>query len=207
MGHSMGSILAFMFACVFPEKVDMLIQIDALKPQVPNPERVAKGIKDHVENFMLADKRNQEKSEPPAYTYDEMIDKVEAGTYGSVTKDTAEYLLKRNIRRSEKYPGKYYFTRDSRLKHSFSPSISQPVTLELSKKMRMPHVFFKATNSPYWERKEYFDEVIDILKENPKFEFHTVESTHHVHLTEPEKIAPIISTFIETYSKSKLSKL
>lgn len=207
MGHSMGSILSFMFANVFPEKVDLLIQIDALKPQVPNPERVAKGIKDRVENFMLADKRNQEKTEPPTYTYDEMIDKVEAGTFGSVTKETAEYLLKRNIRRSEKYPGKFYFTRDSRLKYSFSPSFSQPVILELAKRMRMPHILFKATNAPYWEEKKYFDEVIDILKQNPKFEFHTIDATHHLHLTEPEKIAPIISTFIEQHKSNQSSKL
>lgn len=31
MGHSMGSILSFMYASVFPSKVDLLIQIDALK--------------------------------------------------------------------------------------------------------------------------------------------------------------------------------
>lgn len=203
----MGSILSFMFATVFPEKVDLLIQIDALKPQVPNPERVAKGIKDRVENFMLADKRNQEMSEPPAYTYDEMIDKVHEGTYSSVTKETAEYLLKRNIRKSEKYPGKFYFTRDSRLKHSFSPGFSQPVIMELSKGLKMPHLFFKASKSPYWEEKKYFDEVIDILKENPKFESHTIEATHHLQLTEPEKIAPIISTFIEKHYKPASSKL
>jgi pimeloyl-ACP methyl ester carboxylesterase len=207
MGHSMGSILSFMFACVFPEKVDMLIQIDALKPQVPNPERVAKNIKNSVEKFMLADRRNKEKTEPPAYTYEEMIDKVFEGTYGSVTKETAEYLLKRNIKKSEKFPGKFYFVRDSRLKHSFTPNFSQPVILELSKGLQMPHVFFKATNAPYWEEKKYFDEVIEILKKNPKFEFHTIESTHHLQLTEPEKISPIISDFIIKNQLPTSSKL
>lgn len=205
LGHSMGSVLSFMFACVFPEKVDMMIQIDALKPAIPNPERLAKSIKNSVEKFMLADQRNKEQTEPPAYTYEEMINKVNEGTYGSVTKETAEFLLKRNIKKSEKFPGKFYFVRDSRLKHSYAPNFSQPLMVELSKGLKMPHVFIKATNAPYWEDKKYYNEILDILKTNPQFEFHYVDATHHVQLTEPEKIAPIISSFIEKYHQHSLS--
>lgn len=201
LGHSMGSVLSFMFASVFPHKVDLLIQIDALKPHIYNPERVAANLEERIENFMLADQRNQEKSEPPAYTYDDMVERLESGTMGSVTKDCAQYLLKRNIKRSEKFPGKFYFTRDSRLKFNYSTSFSQQVSVALAKKLKMPHLFIKAKNSPYYERREYFDEVIDILKENSKFENHTIDSTHHLHLTEPEKVAPLISDFIEKYAK------
>jgi len=41
-----------------------------LKPHIHNPERVASSYQKQVENFMLADQRNQEKGEPPSYTYD-----------------------------------------------------------------------------------------------------------------------------------------
>lgn len=37
MGHSMGAVLTFMFASVFPERVNCVIAIDALKPHVRNP--------------------------------------------------------------------------------------------------------------------------------------------------------------------------
>ena len=37
LGHSMGSVLSFMFASVFPEKVNFVIAIDALKPHIHNP--------------------------------------------------------------------------------------------------------------------------------------------------------------------------
>lgn len=201
MGHSMGSIVSFMFATIFPSKVDMLIQIDALKPQVNDPAKVASSLQERIENFMLADQRNQEKGEPPAYTMEEMVDRLNAGTVNSVTKECAGYLLKRNIKRSEKYPGKFYFTRDSRLKYNYSPGFAQPVSIELAKRLNMPHMFMKASQSPYWERKQYFDEIVDILKQNPSFEFHTVDSTHHLHLTEPEKVAPLISDFIEKFRK------
>jgi pimeloyl-ACP methyl ester carboxylesterase len=201
MGHSMGAILSFMYATVFPSKVDMLIQIDALKPQVYDPVKVAESLEDRIANFMLADQRNQEKSEPPAYTFEDMVERMTTGTYGSVTKETAQYLLKRNIKKSEKFPGKFYFTRDSRLKHNFPSNFQQAVTCELSKRLKMPHIFIKALNAPYWEKREYFNEVLDILKENPNFENHVVDSTHHLHLTEPEKIAPLITSFIEKHDK------
>lgn len=196
MGHSMGSILSFMYASVFPSKVDLLIQIDALKPQVLNPEMVAEGLQDRVENFMLADQRNQENSEPPSYTMEEMVEKMVSGTLGSVTEETAQFLIKRNIRRSEKYPGKFYFTRDSRLKYQYSPSFHQQVSVAVARRLDMPHLFIKATKTPFYEHKKYFDEVIDVLKQNKHFEMHNIDSTHHLHLTEPEKVAPIISEFI-----------
>lgn len=199
LGHSMGSVLSFMFASVFPSKVDLLIQIDALKPHIYNPSKVASTIQNRIENFMLADQRNQDKSEPPAYTYEELVDRLYTGTSGSVTKECAGNLLKRNIKRSDKFPGKFYFTRDSRLKYNYSPSFSQPVSVELAKKLNMPHLFIKALNSPFYERKEYFDEVVEILNQNKDFEHHTVDATHHLHLTDPEKVAPIISNFIEKH--------
>lgn len=201
MGHSMGSVLSFMFATVFPEKVDMMIQIDALKPHIYDPKKVAQSFKDRIENFMRADQRNQDKSEPPCYTYEDMIDRLSTGTFGSVTPETAQYLLKRNIRKSEKFPGKFYFTRDSRLKYTYSHNFPQPVSIELAKKLNMPQMFIKALHSPYYEKKEYYDEIIDILKENKNFEHHVVDSTHHLHLTQPELVAPIISTFIEKHRK------
>jgi len=206
MGHSMGSIVSFMFASVFPNKVDLMIQIDALKPQVRNPTSVAASFEDTMMNFMIADQRNQEKSEPPAYTYDELVERVNSGTFGSVTIESTHYLLKRNVRRSEKFPGKFYFTRDSRLKYSYGNNISQPVSVELAKRLKMPHLFLKAQQSPFRERREYFDEMIGILRENKDFQYHTIDSTHHMHLTEPEKVAPIIAEFIERHQKAK-SKL
>lgn len=178
-----------------------MIQIDALKPHIYNPERVASSLEDRIVNFMIADQRNQEKGEPPAYTYEDMVERLNTGTMGSVTKECAQYLLKRNIKRSEKYPGKFYFTRDSRLKYNYSSSFSQEVSVELSKRLKMPHLFMKAEHSPYYERRGYFDEVVDILKQNKDFELHMVDSTHHLHLTEPEKVAPILSEFIEKHRK------
>lgn len=201
LGHSLGSIFGFMFASVFPNKVDLLIQIDALKPYVRNPTTVAEKFRERFENFMRADQLHQENREPPSYTFEDMAQRMEEGTRSSVTKECAQFLLNRSIRCSEKFPGKFCFTRDSRLKYYYSPGFPQEVTLQLAKKLQMPHVFIKAKHSPFWERREYHDEVINILKMNKNFERHIVDSTHHLHLTEPEKVAPIILAFMEKHCK------
>lgn len=203
IGHSLGSILSFMFASVFPKKVDFMVGIDALKPSVFDPVKFAAMMEEKVENFMQADQRNQEKSEPPAYPIEEMVEKMYKGTRGSVTREAAPYLLKRNIRHSEKHPGKFYFTRDSRLKYNFGPTFSQEITMELAKRINMPYLFIKAKNSPYYERKEYHEQVVDVLRENANFEYHKVDATHHMHLTEPEKISGLISDFILKHKCSK----
>lgn len=196
IGHSLGSIVSFMFTSVFPSKVDFIVGIDALKPMAFDSNKVAHMLEEKVEDFMIADMRNQEKSEPPAYPIEEMVDKMVKATRGSVTKDAARFLLKRNIKHSEKHPGKFYFARDNRLKHNFSPSFSQDLSIELAKRINCPYMFIKAKHSPYYEKKEYHEEVVEVLKHNKNFEYHMVDSTHHLHLTEPEKVAGLISNFI-----------
>lgn len=206
MGHSMGSILCFVFAATFPHKVDMVVAIDALKPQVHRPEHVTDTLANRLENFMIADKRNQEKSEPPAYLIEEMVERIVEGTFDSVNKECAPYLLKRNIKKSEKYPGKFYFARDNRLKYLMIAGISQEMNILLAQRITVPYMFLKAAHSPYYEKKAYHDEVAEVLKKNPNFEYHTIDAKHHLHLTDPEKLSGIVSEFIEKHRKLK-SKL
>lgn len=206
IGHSMGSIICFQFASIFPSKVDCVIGIDALKPQIHNPVSISEILADRYENFNIADKRNQLKSEPPSYTLEDMVEKVVEGTFESVDRDSAPYLLKRNIKRSEKYPGKFYFARDSRLKYMMVSGHSQDLNIVLARRITCPYMFIKATKSPYYERRRFHEEVADVMKERPNFEYHLVDANHHLHLTEPEKIAGIVSDFILKYRmpKSKL---
>jgi pimeloyl-ACP methyl ester carboxylesterase len=117
ISHSLGAILSFLFASIFPKNVDMLIGIEGLKPTINDPVNIANSLEKKINNFMLADKRNRESTEPPSYSIEEMAEKMEIATRKSVTKECAPYLLRRNIKKSEKLLNKYYFNRDSRLKY------------------------------------------------------------------------------------------
>ncbi|XP_039443103.1 probable serine hydrolase [Culex pipiens pallens] len=200
MSHSMGAVLHFVFAAIFPDKVDLIISLDSLKPQVLPVEFMIARLADSFPQFMIADARNQQKSEPPAYTYEEMIERLHEGTFQSISKETCPYLLHRNIRKSAKYPEKYFFTRDSRLKHHAGHPFSHELIMEFATRLKMPFMFVKATRSPYFEEKKYYDEAVQVLREgNAYFELHQVEGRHHVHLTNPERVAPLVTDFLARY--------
>uniref|UniRef100_A0A8D8EX62 Probable serine hydrolase n=2 Tax=Culex pipiens TaxID=7175 RepID=A0A8D8EX62_CULPI len=208
MGHSMGAIIAFMFAAMFPDKVEFLIGIDALKPQTHYPGRFVKYAAPAITKFIEADARNRENSEPPAYTYEEMIDKMLEGTFQSVTREVCPYLLQRNIKPSKKYPGKYYFNRDNKIKYNNVPGWSDEVNFELAKQVRAPQLVIKAIDSPYPGSWEGFKAVVKILrKNNPQFHVEYIKSSHHIHLTHPEKVAPVVTDFLKKYWKKYMDKV
>lgn len=203
MSHSMGSLVSFIFSSVFPDMVEFNIGLDALKPHISDPAKLGPRLQKRIPLMLMADMRNREKSEPPSYPYEELVNRLHLGSHKSVSKEAAPYLLNRNIQKSAVHPDKFYFTRDSRLKYSVGVGWGQDVNLELGKRMTMPYLFLKAKHSSYYEDKKYFNEFVELVQaNNPLFELHFVDSTHHMHLTEPEKVVPIISKFLCKHWKS-----
>lgn len=208
LGHSMGGLVAFTFASLYPHKVDLLISFDALKPYIKQPQKVIPDTIKYWDNFVIADERNRSKHEPPSFTYEECIEKLFVGSSYSIYPKLCHILLKRNLQQSSKYPGKYFFTRDARLKYITKIVFPQENNLELAQKIKIPHLFIKAAFSSNYEDKKYSDEALKILKKNPQFHYYRVDGTHHVHINEPEKIAKIVSEFLNKYKPpSALSKL
>ncbi|XP_059615311.1 probable serine hydrolase [Phlebotomus argentipes] len=200
LAHSMSSLIGFSYSSAFPDKVDLMIGIDALKPHVRPAEKYAPMIEKGFEAFLLADRRNREASEPPCYSYDEMLERLHKGTNGSVEKEVCQYLLKRNIAQSKSDPEKFYFTRDNRLKGFSFQTLSQEIAIGMTKRITCPYMFIKCTNSVYYEDKKYIDEIIGVFKENnPNFEYHTIEGRHHAHLNEPHKFSDLLTRFIRKH--------
>lgn len=163
-------------------------------------------LKSRIKNGLIADFRNQVNSEAPSYFYEELVDRLISGTHGSVTKETANYLLRRNLKPSEKNPGKYYFSRDGRLKFGFKLEQPHHVTLELAKSINMPYLSIKAEKFIYYGGRKSHYEVVNILEKNPNFFHHIIDANHHLHLTDPEKVSKLISDFIYKYRNNR-SKL
>lgn len=194
MGHSMSSILGFVYCSLFPENVDMMIGLDALKPTIPKSGSLIPRIRKDLDRFMVANERNSAKIEPPSYNYEDLVDRLHKGTSGSITKQACGYLLQRAITKSSKFPDKYYFHRDNRLKTFNFAVFSQDQVFEMIDRLKdVPYLFLKADKSPFSEE----DEALEMmLKTNHKMEYHLVEGTHHFHLTDPTKVSGIISEFI-----------
>ncbi|VVD03590.1 probable serine hydrolase [Leptidea sinapis] len=197
LGHSMGSIAAMRFASTFPDDVDFYIAVDSLIYDDYDLNQV-------VENFprilrklhqvqMLLDK------EPPAYTMDEINQKWHLGTNKSVDIESVKYLAQRGVKPSSSDPNKFYFSRDSRYKYTLFNPESKKFVETLIKRLKCPTLYFKGIDSPY-ASDPYSVEMREVVeKNNPNFECHFVPGTHHVHLNNPERLAPHIIKFLTKY--------
>ncbi|XP_037936059.1 probable serine hydrolase [Teleopsis dalmanni] len=207
IGHSMSAIIGFLFAAVFPDKVDMVIAIDALKPHQRPYSSVIRTMETRMDEFLREDERNRSNVEPPSYAYDELIERIFIGTFHSVNKNICHHMLARHIQKSEKYPNKYFFCRDRRLKFYNYAAGSQELCVEMAKRIECPYLFIKARHSSYFEEKKYYDEVFDILTKKPNFEYFECDGSHHLHMNNPELVIEPINNFIKRFGpKPKLEK-
>lgn len=202
----MSSTIAYVYAGIYSNRVDMMISFDILKPRIYSTSEITYHLTKGFEAFLTNDQRNQENVEPPAYSYEEIVERLIAGTGKSVDRENAKYLLERNIKPSSKFPGKFYFTRDRRLQSALLMHMPQVDQLEIAKTLTMPFLFIKASDSSYTSSSTVEDdlEAFEILKTHSTFQHCIIKSnSHHVHLVEPEKVAPIINEFIRKYKTVK----
>ncbi|XP_055688631.1 probable serine hydrolase [Lutzomyia longipalpis] len=207
LAHSLGAILSFVYSGLFPEKVEFVIAMDALKPKIM-PD-IVDYIKTMLTGVALEDERNLIPKEPPSYNFDALVDRLYIGTYKSISKDYGPYILSRNVRKSTKYPDKYYFNRDGRLKYLMHLLISQESCLILARRIDFPYMYIRADQSivKFWEEEKYLLEVIEEMKKcNPHFVMHQVPGRHHVHLTHPTTISGILSDFIRKNCQANKEK-
>jgi len=158
-----------------------------------------------LDEFLREDERNRSKNEPPSYTYDELIERVYIGTFHSVNKEHCKHLMARNIGKSEKYPDKYFFCRDRRLKFYNYAIGSQELCVEMANRITCPYLFIKAAQSSYFEDKKYYDEVLDVLVKKSNFEYLEVNGSHHVHINDPEAIIAPVNNFIQRFGPAAVA--
>lgn len=205
LGHSLGAITSYQYGLLYPDTMDFLICLDSLKPLVHENEKINRMVRT-AQSFLKYDRLNNLKGEPPCYTFDVLEKMLHEGTRKSIALESCKYILERNIAPSTSKPGKYYFKRDGRLKVSILLGWAQKDIVESASRITYPIFVSKATQSPFFEKKEHVKEVIQVIqKVNKDFEYHTVEGTHHVHLNNPEHLGSLISTFIKKYDKADRS--
>ncbi|XP_023029672.2 probable serine hydrolase [Leptinotarsa decemlineata] len=199
MGHSLGGVICYTYCMLYPEDIDMVLFIDGSKPMVRKNINVR--IAQAIDAFFKYNSFNESSEEPPSYSIEDMKKMVGAPNNNSVSLEYATILMERNIAPSKLYPGKFYFTRDPRLKTGTSLYFNQEDLVEYAHHMKMPMLLVKSTESSYYEPKENVYQVLDILKRTSiDFDFHYVPGTHHVHLNNPENVADLMQNFIRRHN-------
>nr|CAD7586466.1 unnamed protein product [Timema genevievae] len=174
MGHSMGSIISFMYSCTFSDDVNNFIGIDAFKPYSIAPAKLLGTWSSTLDKTL--DTMNWHSRNTPTYSYKEMIDLWCKGTKNSVTRDSCEILLKRGAV-SKLNDGRYSFTRDSLTKHTLGTGWTHELHLEFASNIKCNILIVRAKQGIMYEKIEYEKQALDIIKNTAgKFEHCEVEA-------------------------------
>lgn len=194
MSHSLGSIYSYVYTCLYPDEVDFYIGIDSLKPASIDVAKKHKATPKYIEQFFKNDSLNFDTA--PEYTEKALIERWCKDTMNSVTEESCRIIMKRGTVKTDN--GKYKLIRDPRLKGEAIFGMTHKDNLQLAENVKCNVLLIKANDSTYYEKKEKFYEVVDIVKSKAKyFEYHKLPGTHHLHLNTPEIVAPVIISFLE----------
>ncbi|KAG7196535.1 hypothetical protein KM043_018558 [Ampulex compressa] len=196
LGHSLGGAISFLYAASFPDEVDALVCLDIASPSVKNPAKIVEITGDYVDKFLKYETLTNENM--PCYEYEEMIDIVEDAYTGSVTRESAKILMKRGMQ-SAHTANRYYFSRDPRLKVALLGSLSMDLVLAYAARIKCSYLNIRAVPGLKFDEPENYHSVLAQIKTSArKYEYHEIEGTHHVHMNNPERVAPIIINFLST---------
>lgn len=202
----MGAIAALFFIPLHPHLVEKFISIDIVKQYTITAKYLPGRMKGVLSQFQeLSDKL--EKGDPVApMTYHEARDKLVKTYGGSIDEKDAEILLIRGLKKRSDHADQWEYSRD--LRTIIRPYLFSDFTTEQTKAVARgifcPFLLIKAKHSVSAET-ELHGEFFDIYRKTSKdFRYFEVEGRHHVHLTEPELVAPLIIDFLFSSLPSKL---
>lgn len=194
IGHSMGSTVSFIYASIYPMQVDLVCAIDNYRP--PPIQKISLFmIRNQMKKAYANAPNKKSHRREKELSYDQMK-KFMSGS--SIDPDKVTHLLKRGIKSSN--PGKFQFTRDSRLNYIIPFSLDHNDSLYYLKEIRSPYLYIKTNDLTFEEEPSTFAESLDVFKKhNTHFEMLQVNGTHHVHLNNPEMIADKLSDFVKNH--------
>jgi pimeloyl-ACP methyl ester carboxylesterase len=200
----MGAITALFFVSMYSELVDKFISLDAVKQLSSSAEYLPARMKGILNNFQEIVER-LEQGPLSSVSYEDARERLVKNYGGSIDEKDAEILLRRGLRKLSD-ENEYEFTRD--LRSTVRPYLFNDFTTEQLKAVARgivcPFLLIKAKNTSVFEPKELYREFYDLYRDaSEDFRYVEVEGRHHVHLSHPELVAPIISNFLFPV-KSKL---
>lgn len=197
IGHSIGAMVCFLFASLYPTRVDLVVALDALRvtPRLPLPLTMGQ-----MEKLYILKSEHIDEMLTKYFSYDQIKEMWYIGSQKSVDPEKVEYLLKRGVRTNPKDPKKFQMTFDTRAKYSYPQVIDQEMSIHYIKRIKAAYMFIKSDDRNFAEPPRMLDEGVDAFKKNnPHFRMIKVKGTHHVHLNSPELMAYGVSNFLREY--------
>ncbi|XP_063740254.1 serine hydrolase-like protein isoform X1 [Eleginops maclovinus] len=214
IGHCMGGDIAGMFSALYPEMVDALVLLDNYGLLPTDSKEICKVVRQGMDQILQFEKKTEEEK-MRVYTYEKAVERLFAAN-PSLSERSVHILLERGLVQVE---GGFVFSRDLRVNFKNIVRISLEQSLEMQSKIQAPVLAVltdKGFNQILSEssQSKFISTVLEGLK-NRNYNVHlcicwiqhtvvTVPGDHHVHLNNPEVVAPFVADFLRTRVLSKL---
>ncbi|XP_036617653.1 serine hydrolase-like protein 2 isoform X1 [Trichosurus vulpecula] len=202
--HSFGGVIGSMFSCVFPEMVDKLILLESSPFFLDTVEmnNLLTYRRRSIEHLLQVEAKQQR---PPKVVRPEEMLQGFLKNNIQVGEECGKLLLERG---TTKVPGGLVLNRDRRLglPQNHFEFLSKDQLAYFCKNIQARILLVRATDGYHYyrpmegsEEKQSLESVLNVLKVTLKERYQYVEvpGNHYVHMQEPQRVAGIISSFLQ----------
>ncbi|XP_028828268.1 serine hydrolase-like protein isoform X2 [Denticeps clupeoides] len=196
IGHSMGANVATVFSALFPEMVEAVVLLDSYGSMPTESKNLVKNLRNGVEE-MIEYERNGNGKKEKIYTREKALERLMAAN-PVLTEHSAQNLLERG---SIEVEGGLVFSRDFRINLTNISRFSLEQSVAIFSQIQARVLIVLAENGLYktYSIPEGYAEALEKGFENTRqFKEVTVSGDHHVHLNNPENVAPVIIEFLQS---------
>ncbi|WP_097461592.1 alpha/beta fold hydrolase [Mangrovitalea sediminis] len=185
IGHSLGGIIASLYASAFPEKIERLVMIDSLGPRTLDETRFAEQLRKAIDQRL-----NDRRSQPRIYA--DRSDAVAARETGALALSRwgAERIVDRNLKVLDEGFG---WRTDRRLRDASMMYLSEPQVRGYLSRLTMPSLLVTAEAGVLAKALSHNDRLGSL----EDVRVVGVTGTHHCHL-EAES-APVVAETIRNF--------
>ncbi|XP_068217521.1 serine hydrolase-like protein isoform X2 [Palaemon carinicauda] len=194
--HSLGGVIGYFYAALFPKEVSAIISFDSLKYKYES--EFLSAMRSDVNTILRYEK---DVNSSPIFSEEEAIRRIVKSRMGgpnndivNVDEDSARILLARMVK---PVSGGLTWRHDrralTRMKMLFHGYTWSYIVMQIKCPVLYFHPFFSFYDFTAFERRNIFD----IFKSKAKsFKCVEVEGAHHVHLTHPHRVLPALTEFL-----------
>lgn len=183
IAHSFGSLLALIIALALPKQVKKIVFLDILGPKVNLVENSISDLEKNAQTFL-----NYQNITGTIFTDLEAAIK-DRMQENKLSYEAASVLVTRGI---EKYKQGYRWAYDKRLRCISSTLPHEDELIALFQRLNNPVQLIRAS-----EGIDYPDNIfLNRVNAIKNLSIHEIEGGHHVHMNNPNLLAPLISQFL-----------
>ncbi|NMH61332.1 alpha/beta fold hydrolase [Alteromonas ponticola] len=184
LGHSLGGIIATIYAALFPDKIDAVISIDACGPLTMAEETTTAQLRESV-----LSRYEKTRNRLRVVDLDKAVDARCKLT--DISSEHARLIIERNL--TQDASGHYFWASDPKLRTKSSLRMTEKQAENLMRNIQCP-VWFAAATSSFKALPRMYENRRNWFCQSQLEEF---SGGHHIHMEQPEAVAEGIKRFVQ----------